>query len=436
MTDRIVFKDANLIDGIHDPRPGTTVVVSGNRIESVGSDAATPQAGDRVYELGGRTLMPGMVICHFHAQFHHVGEGAQLGIYTGSERPAGVQMAICINSARTVFRSGYTGVVSAGCSDNLDVQLRMAIEEGLAVGPRLLPSGHLLETTGYEGETVPWWRGISNTGTYLFADGPDEFRRVVRTEIRQGVEMIKIQPSGGHGYPSAGGQASFGGAAQNSPFFKNVKFSRDEIAAVVDAAHQRGKRVRAHVAWRDSILECVELGVDVIDHGDEIDTECIAAMAAKGTYWTPSIMYLRRLMDNPAASEPARASVAADYEHVCKMLKEADDAGVRIVTGDDWGIPGLMPHAVGAYAEELELYVRDAGIRPLDVLRWVTANGGELLGGPDLGTVEAGKLADLLVVDGDPSRDISLLRDPQRSLKLIMKDGELYEDTLMPELPA
>jgi imidazolonepropionase-like amidohydrolase len=319
--------------------------------------------------------------------------------------------------------------VSAGCSDELDAQLAMAIDEGLCEGPRLVPASHILESTGYEGETVPWWRDVGNTGTYVFADGADEFRKLVRTEIRRGAEIVKIQPTGGHGYPSATGQGSFGAAAAR-PGPRVVKLTHDEIAAVVEAAHNKGKKVRAHVSWRDSILECIELGVDVIDHGDEMDFECIEAMAARGTFWVPSLVYLRRLIDNENAPQSHRDSVRRDYDNVCKMLPAADESGVRIITGDDWGIPSMMPHERGCYAEELELYVRDAGATPLDTLRWATVNGADLLAPGDLGVIEPGRLADLLVVAGDPSDDLGLLRDPDRSLAAIMKDGVFVKNEL------
>jgi len=202
------------------------------------------------------------------------------------------------------------------------------------------------------------------------------------------------------------------------------ELSRAELAAIVDAAHERGARVRAHCAWKERILECVELGVDVIDHGDEIDAECIDAMARAGTFWDPSALYLQKLLELPALQGPETAALrdatTRELDNIARWLGPAQRAGVRIVLGDDYGT-AFLPH--GSYAEELTHYVKRLGVAPLDALAWATKNGGALVGLPDLGTLEVGKLADLLVVDGDPSADIALLSDRSK-LRGVMKNGE------------
>jgi imidazolonepropionase-like amidohydrolase len=379
------------------------------------------------------TLMPGLITSHFHAQFGFLGEGGEHGFYSGSERPVGVLMAAAMKAARLAIESGYTSFVGAGCSDDLDFQLKMAIAENLTDGPRILAASRVINSTGYEGESVPWWRDLRNAGLYLFADGPEELRKAVRTEIRRGAEIIKIQPTGGHGFPSRSGQASIGVSDGSSEAAREVKLSGDEVSAVVRAAHERGRRVRAHVAFRDSILECIELGVDLIDHGDEIDEECIDAMVACGTFWVPSLLYLRKLLDTSrqtSATEAQVASVERDFAHLCKMIPKANEAGVKILLGDDYGIPSLFPFEAGCFAEELELYTKAASIDPLDVLRWGTVHGAELMElDAELGRVEQGFLADLIVVDGDPSNDIGCFRDPD-ALKIVMRDGLLVRNVL------
>jgi imidazolonepropionase-like amidohydrolase len=426
---RTAFTGGLLLDGINPPQPDSTVVVEGQKIVSVNHDHNETGPADQVVQLNGATIMAGMVMGHYHAQMHdYSGTGGKLGIYTGTERSQGVLMAACIQAMRFTLMSGITGVVGGGCSDELDAQMKIAVEEGYCIGPRILPASHMLEATGYEGENVPWFRGLTNTGMYRFADGADAFLGLARDEIRKGAQMIKIQPTGGHGYPSNSGQGSIGAAPADSEVHRIIKLTKDEVAAVVTAAHDKGRKVRAHVAWRDQILMCAELGVDIIDHGDEMDAECLAVLGERGGYWCTSMTFSRRLIDNEDAPKEHRAAVERDYENVCKMIPTAVDSGVRILSGDDWGLSVIgMPHAVGAYAEELELWVNDAGVDPVDALRWATVNGASLLGVPGIGTLQEGSLADLLVVVGNPTQNVSLLRDPDRNIKVIMKDGSFVK---------
>ena len=171
----------------------------------------------------------------------------------------------------------------------------------------------------------------------------------------------------------------------------------------------------------------VEAGIDVVDHGDELDAECIAALAETGTFLVPSVFFPKTLAEQMGPGLGFTDAMRADVAHMCKMLPEADAAGVWILLGDDYGAMGF-PH--GRYGAELGVYVEDAGISPVDVIRWATKHGAELMDmGDNLGTIEEGKLADFLVVDGDPSEDVSLLADPD-NLVAIVKDGALIKDEL------
>jgi imidazolonepropionase-like amidohydrolase len=411
---RTVFTGANLLDGASPARPRTTVVVEGERIAEVGPDGAVAaRPGDRVVHLEGRTLLPGMASCHFHATF----EGTALELFPfGLDQPPGILMLRAARSARRALDCGFTLLVGAGGGDEIDAQLALAIEQGLVVGPRLLPCGRNLGTTSGYIDLEPWWYRLGNTGACRMADGPDGFRQAVREELKRGARMIKLFVTGGHGNVRAGTR----------------EFSREELAAVVETAHARGALVRAHCAWKPEILECVELGVDVIDHGDEIDAECIEAMAEAGTFFDPSLLYLEKLLAYEPLQQapgfaPAREAAQRELENLQRRLPEAHAAGVRIVLGDDYGTV-LLPH--GTYAEELEFYVKRMGFAPLDVLRWATRNGAALAGREhELGAVEAGRLADLLVVDGDPSVDVGVLADEAR-LRAILKGGVFVKDAL------
>jgi imidazolonepropionase-like amidohydrolase len=223
--------------------------------------------------------------------------------------------------------------------------------------------------------------------------------------------------------------------------------TRDELEAVTVTAHDRGKKVRAHCPSRIAILEGAKAGVDLIDHADRMDAECIDAILEADVFVLPSMLWSVRLLeiaenwDHAAAPFPigeqktqtleetmeSIRGVRADFEHTCQMLPEAVKAGVKLVVGDDFGTP-IMPH--GDYVSEMEFYVKQLGISAQEVLRWATRNGADAMDALDeRGTIAAGKLADLLVVDGDPLSDITCLRDTT-NLRAIMLDGKLIKDLL------
>jgi imidazolonepropionase-like amidohydrolase len=414
---RIVFRGANLLDGKHPAQPNRTVVVEQDRITTVAeNDAVTAGPEDRVVELGGKTLMPGMILSHYHSTYDGI---TIMPEPLGLEKPPGYLMLVAARNVRIALDCGFTGIVSAGViNDNIDAELALAIEEGVIEGPRLMPGGLALDTTGDYNDTGKYWWRLGNKGGQRFCDGPDEFRKAVREEVKRGVDIIKIFASGGHGVPEASDTRGF---------------AQDELRSIIETAHHRGKRVRAHCAWRDMILECVREGIDLIDHGDEADDECIDAMAERRTFLCPSLFFVKQLLDysgelqiaTPEQMEPVRR----EFENACANVPKANAAGVRLVSGDDYGIINL-PH--GRYAEELDFYVKTIGIAPLDVLHWATVNGAELMKrGHELGSIEAGKLADLLVVDGDPSVDIAVLQDRSK-LRAIMKGGGWVKDALAP----
>jgi imidazolonepropionase-like amidohydrolase len=417
---RTVFTNANVLDGASQGQPGQRVVVEGNRITSVGEPGGDVRPDDRVVDLTGMTVLPGMGTGHLHAEFQHIEMATLNQIYGGAERPAGVLMAVAINTCRNLLESGYTMAVSAACSNDIDECLKMGIDEGLFPGPRLQGCSPHIETTG--NARPHWWYDIRNTGMQVFVDGPDEFRKAVRTQISRGADWVKILPTGGHGITDP----------------RNRKISSDEIRAVVQTAHEMGRRVRAHAAWRDLIYECVEQGVDLIDHGDEIDAEIIDMMVERGTYWVPSMRVLDVALGISAGGSVPMGGldseltkgVRAEWDNLAKWLPVANEAGVKILTGDDYGVP-IVPHVLGIYSTELTTYVEQVGIEPLDTLRWATRHVADLLGmAGELGTISAGALADLVVVRGDPSRDIRLLERPAENIAAVMKDGAFVKDEL------
>ncbi|HLW71196.1 MAG TPA: amidohydrolase family protein [Candidatus Binataceae bacterium] len=413
---RTFFRRANLIDGIHAVKKNATVVVEGERITAVGTngDAPKPSAHDTVYDLNGRSLMPGMVQCHYHGAYDNVASLNDIDM----KHPATYLTLIAAHNAEMLLHAGFTGAVGAGALHNIDVTLKRAINHGLIPGPRLLASGRDVVTTGDSVDFHPSWWNLKMEGLGLICDGPDEFRKAVRDEIKQGVDIIKLYPTGGHGllWPA-----------------DVMTMTQAELDAAAETAHERGKKIRGHIISKRGIMAALDAGLDVIDHGDQMDEECIERFVAQGTFVVPSLYFPYMMVEQKRrtgkAAFPGVEEMERGLEDSYRMIPKAHAAGVKLVIGDDFGT-APMPH--GEYAKELEAYVKGAGIPAIEVLGWATRNGAELLGmKDDLGTIEAGKLADLLVVEGDPTKDITLLQD-RVNLKVVMKGGVLVDCDLTP----
>jgi imidazolonepropionase-like amidohydrolase len=413
---RTYFRRANLIDGRNAPKKNATVVVEGQRITAVGTngDAPKPAANDVVYDLAGRSLMPGMVQCHYHVAYDNIDTLFDLDM----KHPPTMLTLIAAKNAELLLRSGFTGAVGAGTLHNIDVTLKRAINKGLITGPRFMACGRDVVTTGDSVDFHPSWWKLQMEGLGLICDGPDEFRKAVRDEIKQGVDIIKLYPTGGHGlaWPA-----------------DVMTMTVDEMKSAADTAHERGKKIRGHIISKRGILAALEAKLDVIDHGDMMDEECIEGMVQQGTFVAPSLYFPYLMIEQKRrtgkAPFPGVDEMERGLEHSYRMVPTAHAAGVKLLIGDDFGT-SAMPH--GDYAKELEAYVKGAGIPALDVIGWATRNGAELLGmKDDLGTIEAGKLADLLVVNGDPVMDIAVLQD-RGKLDVIMKDGKFVECLLSP----
>jgi imidazolonepropionase-like amidohydrolase len=408
---RLIFSDANVVDA-NGSRPRSTVVVEGRRIAAVRPGPVDdPGPDDRLVDLGGRTLMPGMVSSHFHSTYHELGSKATP---FGLEEPPALQAVRAAGNLERLLRCGFTGAVSAGAPFAIDAAMKLAIAEGLFPGPRLVAGSNDVSTTGHAGDkSFPWYWEVQAKGAINRCDGPDEFRRAVREEIKQGAEIIKMFVTGGHGTVAPGEQ---------------LEMTREELSAGIEAAHQRGALVRGHIANRAAIHLALDAGIDVVDHGDGLDEAAVERMVETGTFLVPSQLFPKRfaaLMDGSGLG--FGASMAQDMEDALAILPKANEAGVKLLCGDDYGAIGL-PH--GRYADELAFYVEEAGIPALDVIRWATLHGAELMGrSHELGLVRDGNLADLLVVDGDPLSDISVLQDEPRLLA-ILKGGTLIKDGL------
>jgi imidazolonepropionase-like amidohydrolase len=417
MAGRTVFEHATVLGADMVAHPGTTVVVEGRHIASVHPDAdgppgGAPAAGDRVVDLAGRTLMAGMGTCHFHATYHELGTTrAPFGL----EEPPALQAVRGARHLQMALDAGFTLAVSAGAPHAIDPALRQAVSEGLVNGPRFVPGSRDVSTTGHVNDSAPWYWDVRAEGALALADGPDEFAKVVRREVRQGARIIKMFVTGGHG--------TVGPA-------ERIEMTAAEMRAGVEAAHGRGAMVRGHIANRDAILMALDCGIDVIDHGDGMDDDCISALVDAGTPVVPSLFFPHRLWASMADHGFGFTdALRHDLDAAIEVLPRADRAGVRLVLGDDYGAAGF-PH--GRYGEELAFYVDQVGIAPADVLRWATVNAAALVHRQhELGSVAPGYLADLVVVDGDPLADISVLGDPDH-IVVVVKDGRVVKDRLGP----
>jgi imidazolonepropionase-like amidohydrolase len=400
---RLILTNAKVLDGLNPSVEGRVVVIDGDLISEIGAQRPESRADDTVVDLGGRTVMPGMATCHFHSTYSEL--GSRPAPY-GSEFPPSYMALLSHQNLTTALRWGYTVVVGAGAGQDVEPGVKQAIEDGLVPGPRFVPSGRELSTTAHANDSTPWYWDMPASGAVRLCDGADGFRIGVREQVKRGAEVIKLFVTGGHGVPAPKDR---------------IEMSRDEFAAAIDTAHERGVLIRGHLANKRAIMMAIELGIDIVDHCDDMDDEVIAALVATNTFCVPSIYFPKVFADFFPDNQQA-------LDHMYDVLPKADAAGVRLLLGDDYGAM-RFPH--GSYGGELRTYVDDAHISPLSLLRWATVNGAELIGRADeLGAIAPGYLADLLVLDGDPSTDIGVLAD--NPPLAVLKGGQVVAG----ELPA
>jgi imidazolonepropionase-like amidohydrolase len=369
------------------PRDEATVAVQGDQIASVGDRPEPSRKNDIVVDVHGKTIMPGMVSCHFHPDYRGLSVGA--GTTPALESRRGVAMVNAVAAAQNLVVSGFTGYVGAGCSYGIDQDLKAAIEESVIAGPRIRPG------SGY----IPMGRGVETAS------------EAARRQVQMGAKVLKVFLTGGHGTPDNKGVR---------------QFDRRELEAVVHACREHGCLVRAHVVYRDEIIEALQCGVAVIDHGDGADERCFELMVERGAFWVPSAMFNKAMatnLDDTVVAPSFREAAKRDLASQSQSVPMAADMGVKIVLGDDYGTE-LLPHLPGGYAEELALYAHELGCGAANVLRWATTNGTELLGLPaEGGLLSPGAPADFCLVNEDPVENIAALQQPWSSISAVFRGG-------------
>jgi len=424
-----LFLNAHLIDGYGgEPVHNAAVLAEGGKITKVGKTTDFPESPNgnlRVLDLEGRTLMPGLIEGHFHISFWGVRELPDLDLKLPAERTT----VYAVKNAELALRCGYTGVASAGALHRIDVTIRDMVNEGVIPGPRMAASGRdICATSGMLDWNPSFWK-LGMDGLAIFADGIDEVRRAVRQNIKEGCDVVKVYVTGE------------GLLRPNQPP-EETMYSLEEMIVAVDEAHKRNRQIAAHVRGNDGVKLCVKAGFDVLEHATYADDEAVEMIAEhKDTMFVvPGLGYHWGILTKGIeCGIPPDLMAATEYQEEwelgCVAMDKLRKAGVRVVPGGDYGFV-WCPH--GEYAKDIELFVTDMGFSPMEAIVSATKHGAELLRLDYLcGTIEEGKCADILVVNGNPLDDIVILQDRSK-LDLVMKDGKVYVNNLgLPqELPA
>ena len=418
-----LFLNAKLIDGNGGPAvEDGAVQVEGNRITQVGRTSdwgQDPNGNQRVLDLEGKALLPGLTEGHFHISFWGVRELPDLDL----KLPAELSTIYAVKNAELALRCGYTSVASAGALHRVDVTIRDAINDGVIVGPRMAASGRdICATSGMLDWNPSFWQ-LGMDGLAIFADGVDEVRKAVRQNIREGCDVIKLYVTG---------EGLLRGRPGLPP--EETMYSLEEIQVAVREAHTRDRQIAAHVRGNDGVKLCVQAGIDVIEHATYADDEAIEMIAEQKDriFIVPGLGYHWGIIEKGLACGISQELMDAtgyqdEWECGCAAMDKMRKAGIRVIPGGDYGFI-WCPH--GEYAKDIELFVTYMGFSPMEALVAATKHGSELMRTEkETGTIETGKFADLLIVDGDPLEDIAILQDRSK-LALVMKDGKVMVNTL------
>jgi imidazolonepropionase-like amidohydrolase len=406
-----LFTNVRILDGTGASPYAGSVLVQDNRIAAVGrTTAAIPTNGATVIDGNGATLMPGM--CEAHTHFSWNDAATLAGIQT---MPLEEHVLWCAKVARRYLEAGFTSCVGAACAKpRLDVVIRNAINAGQIPGPRYLAASQEITVPGGLGdETLPHLP-FPEFSFGVNVNGAEDMRKVVRMFLKYGVDSIKLNLSGDNFVPDAPADTSW--------------MTDAEVAVAMEEVRLRGKRGTAHARSAASVKQALRHGMQVIYHASFTDEETLDMLEAARdrVFVAPGIAILYAMLHEAQPwgithDKAVAMGYQIEWDAALESLSAMHKRGVRVLPGGDYGF-AFTPH--GQNARDLEFFVKYLGMTPMEAIRSATLYGGQIMmRGHELGTVREGWLADLLLVDGDPLANLSILRDPKRILA-VMKDGK------------
>ncbi len=405
-SNRILVTGGHVWTGRDDRRSESDVLIEGDRIAAVGPRGSLSAAGARSIDAAGATVIPGLVEAHGHLSFPNVTYATEV-----EDTPPEETILITMYACRTMLDAGFTGVIGAGSPRlRTEVVIRNEIDAGRIPGPRLLASTPTLTATGGLNDTGQLHQQRAVAG--LVVDGPEEVRKAVRLCYREGVDVVKLNISGDDFFPRPAGRVT--------------TMAEDEVRMACDTARELGMIVVAHARSAESIKRAVRSGVTIIHHADFCDQEALDMLeAAKDrVFICPTTGFYHGLLHLSGFPEPLleRMMVRQAQEANIATHTELRKRGLRMLIGGDYGLPG-MPN--GTNASDVAHMVNYLGFSPVEALRAATCNGG-LAMGTKTGELVEGNLADLLVVDGDPTADPGLVADPA-CIRTVVKNGAVHK---------
>jgi imidazolonepropionase-like amidohydrolase len=412
---KTLFTNTMIFEGTTKELLPGEVLVQGNRICAVAAPGESlPREGAQVIDAGGATLMPGMVNTHAHPTYNNGTTVAEL-----TALPVEEHVLLSMHNAKLALDMGFTSIIgAASAKPRLDIVIRNEINKGRIPGPRMLAGSPELTVTG--GLADDNQLEAKHPSVSIICDGPEEFRKTVRMLIREGVDLIKFNNSGdSFCYPRM--------AAYDNPM------TDEEVAAICDTANNIGKRIAAHAHADSSVRQCIKHNVEFIFHASFATDETIEMLErVKHKHYISPAIAARYNTTYEAKDWGITTDVAEmignkrELEEGIKVMIKMHKAGIKVVPFGDYGFAWL-PH--GTEARDLEHFVNLFGFAPWEALRAATAYGGEAWAGKSgekMGRIAAGYLADILLVDGNPLLDLSLMQD-RHSLLAIMKDGQFHK---------